>query len=116
MALLASFISPFITLFIDALKLPKSMMFVSIQIRESSSPAIKRVALSSGTFLKTSAHMNWYVQNKIAVVVIDVFLETPAGDVPIRSVSLASDGSCLVAGNNKVLSSTPQSIISYICG
>ncbi|KAH9966703.1 WD40 repeat-like protein [Russula dissimulans] len=26
---------------------------------------------------------------------------TPAGDVPIRSVSLASDGSCLVAGNNK---------------
>jgi len=25
----------------------------------------------------------------------------PAGDVPIRSVSLASDGSCLVAGNNK---------------
>lgn len=27
--------------------------------------------------------------------------KTPAGDVPIRSVSLASDGSCLVAGNNK---------------
>jgi WD40 repeat protein len=27
---------------------------------------------------------------------------TPAGDVPIRSVTLASDGSCLVAGNNKV--------------
>ncbi|KAF9532315.1 WD40 repeat-like protein [Crepidotus variabilis] len=26
---------------------------------------------------------------------------TPAGDVPIRSISLASDGSCLVAGNNK---------------
>ncbi|PPQ99121.1 hypothetical protein CVT26_014371 [Gymnopilus dilepis] len=26
---------------------------------------------------------------------------TPAGDVPIRSVTLASDGSCLVAGNNK---------------
>ncbi|KAG8931524.1 TOR complex subunit lst8 [Tulasnella sp. 419] len=25
----------------------------------------------------------------------------PAGDVPIRSVSIASDGSCLVAGNNK---------------
>jgi G protein beta subunit-like protein len=29
-------------------------------------------------------------------------LKAPAGDVPIRSVSLASDGSCLVAGNNKV--------------
>ncbi|KAG5220076.1 TOR complex [Salix suchowensis] len=27
---------------------------------------------------------------------------TPAGDIPIRSVSLASDGSFLVAGNNKV--------------
>ncbi|KAG9040239.1 TOR complex subunit lst8 [Tulasnella sp. JGI-2019a] len=25
----------------------------------------------------------------------------PAGDVPIRSVTIASDGSCLVAGNNK---------------
>jgi hypothetical protein len=28
--------------------------------------------------------------------------KTPAGDVPIRSVTLAADGSCLVAGNNKV--------------
>ncbi|EPQ58379.1 WD40 repeat-like protein [Gloeophyllum trabeum ATCC 11539] len=26
---------------------------------------------------------------------------TPAGEIPIRSVTLASDGSCLVAGNNK---------------
>jgi len=26
---------------------------------------------------------------------------TPSGDVPIRSVSIATDGSCLVAGNNK---------------
>jgi G protein beta subunit-like protein len=26
---------------------------------------------------------------------------TPAGDVPIRSITLAADGSCLVAGNNK---------------
>jgi len=26
---------------------------------------------------------------------------TPAGDIPIRSVTLAADGSCLVAGNNK---------------
>ncbi|KAH9960737.1 WD40 repeat-like protein [Lactifluus volemus] len=26
---------------------------------------------------------------------------TPTGDVPIRSVTLASDGSCLVSGNNK---------------
>ncbi|TCD66679.1 TOR complex subunit lst8 [Steccherinum ochraceum] len=26
---------------------------------------------------------------------------TPAGDIPMRSISLASDGSCLVAGNNK---------------
>ncbi|QRW26965.1 diacylglycerol kinase catalytic domain-containing protein [Rhizoctonia solani] len=25
----------------------------------------------------------------------------PAGDIPIRSISIASDGSCLVAGNNK---------------
>ncbi|KAG6334453.1 hypothetical protein ID866_4631, partial [Astraeus odoratus] len=32
---------------------------------------------------------------------LNVLLQTPAGDVPIRSVSLASDGSCLVAGNNK---------------
>lgn len=32
---------------------------------------------------------------------VDILSETPAGDVPIRSVSLASDGSCLVAGNNK---------------
>jgi hypothetical protein len=31
--------------------------------------------------------------------------KTPAGDVPIRSVTLASDGSCLVAGNNKVANS-----------
>jgi WD40 repeat protein len=28
--------------------------------------------------------------------------QTPAGDIPIRSVTLASDGSLLVAGNNKV--------------
>lgn len=28
--------------------------------------------------------------------------QTPAGEVPIRSVTLASDGSSLVAGNNKV--------------
>jgi hypothetical protein len=28
--------------------------------------------------------------------------KTPAGDVPIRSITLAADGSCLVAGNNKV--------------
>ena len=27
--------------------------------------------------------------------------QTPAGDIPIRSVTLASDGSLLVAGNNK---------------
>ncbi|KAI0687132.1 WD40 repeat-like protein [Cytidiella melzeri] len=26
---------------------------------------------------------------------------TPAGDIPMRSITLASDGSCLVAGNNK---------------
>jgi G protein beta subunit-like protein len=26
---------------------------------------------------------------------------TPAGDIPIRSITLASDGTCLVAGNNK---------------
>lgn len=33
----------------------------------------------------------------------DLVLEqTPAGDIPIRSVTLASDGTCLVAGNNKV--------------
>ena len=39
---------------------------------------------------------------------IDLFVLTlaqaPAGDVPIRSVTIASDGSCLVAGNNKVRS------------
>ena len=28
--------------------------------------------------------------------------KTPAGDIPMRSVTLALDGSCLVAGNNKV--------------
>lgn len=31
-----------------------------------------------------------------------VLEQTPAGDIPIRSVTLASDGSCLIAGNNKV--------------
>lgn len=30
------------------------------------------------------------------------YAQAPAGDVPIRSVTIASDGSCLVAGNNKV--------------
>lgn len=45
-------------LLIDTLKLPKSMTFVSIQIRESLFLAIKRVASSSGTYLKTSAHMS----------------------------------------------------------
>ena len=30
--------------------------------------------------------------------------KTPAGDIPIRSITLASDGSCLVAGNNKASS------------
>ena len=34
-------------------------------------------------------------------------MKTPAGDIPIRSVTIASDGSCLVAGNNKVISSLP---------
>jgi G protein beta subunit-like protein len=33
---------------------------------------------------------------------VDWGAKTPAGDVPIRSVSLAADGSFLVAGNNKV--------------
>ena len=37
--------------------------------------------------------------------------KTPAGDVPIRSISLALDGSCLVAGNNKVRSPP----IMHIC-
>ena len=32
-----------------------------------------------------------------------IAVQTPAGDIPMRSISLASDGSCLVAGNNKVL-------------
>ena len=31
-----------------------------------------------------------------------ISFKTPAGDIPIRSITLASDGSCLVAGNNKV--------------
>lgn len=30
--------------------------------------------------------------------------QAPAGDIPIRSISIAFDGSCLVAGNNKVRS------------
>ena len=30
------------------------------------------------------------------------FKKTPAGDVPIKSITLAADGSCLVAGNNQV--------------
>ena len=38
--------------------------------------------------------------------------QAPAGDVPIRSVSLASDGSCLVAGNNKVFSLICESLNS----
>lgn len=29
-------------------------------------------------------------------------IQTPAGDIPIRSVSIANTGSCLVAANNKV--------------
>lgn len=28
--------------------------------------------------------------------------QAPAGDVPIRSVTIAGDGTCLVAGNDKV--------------
>ena len=39
------------------------------------------------------------------------FGQTPAGDVPIRSVTLASDGSCLVAGNNKVSDSDLYSVV-----
>ena len=31
-----------------------------------------------------------------------VLEQTPAGDIPIRAVTLASDSTCLVAGNNKV--------------
>jgi len=47
-------------------------------------------------------------------------LQTPAGDIPMRSVSLASDSSCLVAGNNKartspVLYSLPYHV-SELCG
>lgn len=32
--------------------------------------------------------------------------QVPEEEVPIRSVTIASDGSCLVAGNNKVRSSS----------
>ncbi|KAJ3492340.1 hypothetical protein NLI96_g54 [Meripilus lineatus] len=39
---------------------------------------------------------------------------TPAGDIPMRSISLAGDGSCLVAGNNKVLCSPVTSVISAL--
>jgi hypothetical protein len=41
-------------------------------------------------------------------------LQTPAGDVPIRSVTLATDGSCLVAGNNKVSLRTLSSSRSHV--
>jgi hypothetical protein len=44
------------------------------------------------------------LRTRLELTLINKVVETPAGDVPIRSVSLASDGSCLVAGNNKVLS------------
>jgi len=41
--------------------------------------------------------------------------KTPAGDVPIRSVSLASDGTCLVAGNNKVPETDRGSDLPHHC-
>lgn len=42
------------------------------------------------------------------------WVQTPAGDIPMRSISLAGDGSCLVAGNNKVLCSPVTSVISAL--
>lgn len=41
------------------------------------------------------------------------YSQTPAGDIPMRSVSLASDSSCLVAGNNKVGASRDPSCCLY---
>lgn len=50
--------------------------------------------------------MNWWglFLPRFAVneLIILVRSKTPAADVPIRSVTLASDGLCLVAGNNRV--------------
>jgi hypothetical protein len=51
-----------------------------------------------------------YRKRRADCLVLDVPCKAPAGDVPIRSVSLASDGSCLVAGNNKVSDLIPQRI------
>jgi len=40
--------------------------------------------------------------------------KTPAADVPMRSVTLASDGLCLVAGNNRVRFIAPPLYIDLI--
>ena len=41
-------------------------------------------------------------QTKSVSILASQDKQAPAGDVPIRSISIASEGSCLVAGNNKV--------------
>lgn len=40
-------------------------------------------------------------------------LQAPAGNVPIRSVTIASDGQILVAGNNKVYPHSTKTIAFY---
>lgn len=82
-------------------------MYACTRIKGNSFPAIKLVALSSGicprTFVPTNSCVFVALRPKIKFISsMNVTCQAPAGDVPIRSVSLASDGSCLVAGNNKV--------------
>ena len=80
--------------------------FVSIQIRESWYHAIKQEVLNNGIWRIISVHMNLYAPLRLSWWrgTLIVSSKTPAGDIPIRSITLASDGSCLVAGNNKASS------------
>ena len=45
--------------------------------------------------------MNWFVCSDFFLIVNNGFEQLPEDDVPMRSVTVASDGSCLVGGNNK---------------
>jgi hypothetical protein len=84
----------------------QSTMFAFIRTKESSFPATKLDESSNGICPKIFARTNWYRLHSFCVSWLKLKgSKTPAGDVPIRSVTLASDGSCLVAGNNKVTNS-----------
>jgi hypothetical protein len=79
-------------------------MSLFIQIRVNLSRATKLEVSSNGICQITFALMNWYFNPRLSSVIPSTqsSSQTPAGDVPIRSVTLALAGTCLVAGNNKV--------------